>query len=470
MRIKIIKCLLLILIPMSAWGDIPKAYKEVMQRYNFPPDSYSFVVKNLTNKDESPVIYNQEKLFNPASVAKIITTFIALNDLGPSFKWKSDIFYTGEVVKGKLLGNLIFQGRGDATFSLTDLEKMIRKIQKNGIQVIEGDLIFDRSYFAPVRQVKYFDNEPMRAYNVLPNPIVIQSNTINFKFLLKENQLAIESSPELKNLKIKNLLTLNNNKCVGWKNLLDYRKVSHNQKDTIIFNGKYSKRCFNKEIDLSVVDNSKYFYQAFKDLWERNGGQFHGVYQETYLHDSNAELITSHFSEPLSELIRDINKFSLNLMSRNLLLTVIAEQGNIPVIEPMINSYVRNWLNKNNINIKGLIFDNGAGLSRKALLSTQQLLTLMEMIYSHPLMPEMIASFPIVSVDGTLEKRMSYSSVRENGHFKTGSLKHVNAIAGYFVDQRMDKKIFIFIMNDPKANQSQLLQQELINLSFQSSY
>jgi D-alanyl-D-alanine carboxypeptidase/D-alanyl-D-alanine-endopeptidase (penicillin-binding protein 4) len=94
----------------------------------------------------------------------------------------------------------------------------------------------------------------------------------------------------------------------------------------------------------------------------------------------------------------------------------------------------------------------------------------MEMIYSHPLMPEMIASFPIVSVDGTLEKRMSYSSVRENGHFKTGSLKHVNAIAGYFVDQSMDKKIFIFIMNDPKANQSQLLQQELINLSFQSSY
>lgn len=467
---KIIKCLLLILIPMSVWGDIPKDYKEVMQRYNFPPESYSFVVKNLTNKDKSPVIYNQEKLFNPASVAKIITTFIALNDLGPSFKWKSDIYYTGEVVKGKLLGNLIFQGRGDATFSLTDLEKMIRKIQKNGIQVIEGDLIFDRSYFASVRQVKYFDNELMRAYNALPNPIVIQSNTINFKFLLKDSQLAIESSPELKNLTIKNLLTLNNNKCVGWKSQLDYRKVSHNQKDTIIFNGKYSKRCFNKEIDLSVIDNSKYFYQVFKDLWERNGGQFHGVYQETYLHDSNAELITSHFSEPLSELIRDINKFSLNLMSRNLLLTVIAEQGNIPVIEPMINSFVRNWLNKNNINTKGFIFDNGAGLSRKALLSTQQLLTFMEMIYSHPLMPEMIASFPIVSVDGTLEKRMPYSSVRENGHFKTGSLKHVNAIAGYFVDQSMDKKIFIFIMNDPKANQSQLLQQELINLSFQSSY
>ena len=86
----------------------------------------------------------------------------------------------------------------------------------------------------------------------------------------------------------------------------------------------------------------------------------------------------------------------------------------------------------------------------------------MEKIYYDPLMPEIIASFPISGIDGTLKKRMNYSSYKMSGHFKTGSIKNVSAIAGFLLDKNKDMKIFIFMMNDKKAKDSRFFQEALI--------
>ena len=66
----------------------------------------------------------------------------------------------------------------------------------------------------------------MRAYNVLPNAISIQSNTINFKFTPLDNNVKIDVKPELNYLKIKNNLRLSNKNCVSWKQSLDYQKAN----------------------------------------------------------------------------------------------------------------------------------------------------------------------------------------------------------------------------------------------------
>jgi D-alanyl-D-alanine carboxypeptidase/D-alanyl-D-alanine-endopeptidase (penicillin-binding protein 4) len=457
-----------VIVSVSVSAELPQPYKELINKYNFKKDSFSIVVKNLTAPEKKAIIYNGSKNFNPASLTKIITSFIALDKLGPNYKWKSDFYYTGQLKDDTIQGDLIFVGRGDASFSIDNLEFLIREIQKKGIKKIEGNLILDKSYFGKIPSIIDFDADPMRAYNVLPNAISIQSNTINFKFTPLDNNVKIDVKPELNYLKIKNNLRLSNKNCVSWKQSLDYQKSNDLLDDTIIFQGFLSKKCSNKEIDLSVTDNSRYFYEVFKYLWTQNGGSFKGGYWVNDKQKLDGKILASHLSKPLGVLIRDMNKYSLNLMSRNLMLTVMKVDLKREVTEDDVNLFVLNWLSNQDISTNNIYVENGAGLSRKTSINADSLLEIMEKIYEHPYMPEMLASFSILNEDGTLETKMPFSKAKKNGHFKTGSLKNVSAIAGYLVDKGKNKKIVIFLMNDKEANKSYSFQKELINLAFES--
>jgi len=458
-----------VIVSFSISAEMPQSYKTLISKYNFKKDSYSFVVKNLTNPQKKAIIYNGSKNFNPASLTKIISSFIALDKLGPNYKWRSDFYYTGDLKDHILQGDIIFVGRGDASFSIDNLEYLIREIQKKGIKKIEGNLILDKSYFGKISDTVDFDDDLMRAYNVLPNAISIQSNTINFKFTPQDNSVKIEAKPDLKYLKIKNNLKLSEKNCVSWKQALDYQKANSIMDDTIIFQGYLSKMCSNKEIDLSVIDNSRYFYEAFKYLWVQNGGVFSGGYWVNDNERLEGKLLASHLSRPLGVLIRDMNKYSLNLMARNLMLTVMAEDLKMQVTEEDVNHFVLDWLRNHDIAYDNIFIENGAGLSRKTYINADNLLEIMDKIYAHPYMPEMLSSLSILNEDGTLEKKMPFSKVKKNGHFKTGSLKNVSAIAGYLVDKDKNKKILIFLMNDKEANKSYNFQNDLINLAFESN-
>jgi len=459
---RFIGILIICLLTFSVQAEIPSEYKRIIKEYKFQPDSFTFIVKNLSNKSEVIISHNEKKLFNPASLAKIISTYVAIKKLGPQFKWKSDFLHNGEIVGNALFGDVIFKGRGDATFSIAKLEESIRKIQQKGLKEINGNLILDLSYFGKISKVKSFDNDPMRAYNALPNSVVIQSNTMNFTFGVKDKILNIKSTPELDNLEIKNNVKITKGRCVDWKSKLNYRTKKNKSKTIIIFDGNYSRHCGIKEFDLTVLEDNEYFYQVFKKIWNDNGGKFDGKLEETYLPNLNWKFLYSHFSNPLSEVVRHVNKYSLNLMARNIMLTVLAEDNKPLVIETSLNDFIHSWFKKNDLLHEGIIFENGAGLSRNSVISSEQLLLLMEKIYYDPLMPEIIASFPISGIDGTLKKRMNYSSYKMSGHFKTGSIKNVSAIAGFLLDKNKDMKIFIFMMNDKKAKDSRFFQEALI--------
>jgi D-alanyl-D-alanine carboxypeptidase/D-alanyl-D-alanine-endopeptidase (penicillin-binding protein 4) len=127
---------------------------------------------------------------------------------------------------------------------------------------------------------------------------------------------------------------------------------------------------------------------------------------------------------------------------------------------------VNTWFEKKSLPHKGMFVQNGAGLSRNSILTSEQLLLLMEKIYHNPLMPEMLSSFPISGVDGTLKRRMNYSTFKKSAHFKTGSMRNINAIAGFLLDKNKEMKIFIFIMNDLTAKDSHRLQEALITQAF----
>ena len=148
------------------------------------------------------------------------------------------------------------------------------------------------------------------------------------------------------------------------------------------------------------------------------------------------------------------------------MLTVIANENYFQPTEVLVNSYIKNWLVKHQIDSEGLFIDNGAGLSRNIKISVNQYLMILQSIYYDPMMPEMISSFPIAGIDGTLKKRMKNSPIKMNGHFKTGSMKEVSAMAGFFLNNDKEMNIFVFMMNGKKANMSQNFQEALIESVF----
>ena len=129
-------------VSVSVSAELPQPYKQLINKYNFKKDSFSIVVKNLTAPEKKAIIYNGSKNFNPASLTKIITSFIALDKLGPNYKWESDFYYTGQLKDSTLQGDLIFVGRGDASFSIDNLEFLIREIQKKRDKKNRGEFNF----------------------------------------------------------------------------------------------------------------------------------------------------------------------------------------------------------------------------------------------------------------------------------------------------------------------------------------
>lgn len=448
------------------YADRNEKIENLLNSYSFDQENYTLIIENLSKPDKLFFFHNDKKYFNAASLVKILTTFIALDELGPKFRWRSDLFIKGEIKEGVLNGDVIFKGRGDASFSIVDLEKMVRKLRDFGVKEIKGNLVLDYSYFGDLSDEINFDDDPMRAYNVLPNAISIQSNTVNFKFYHHKESVNIETEPRLPNFQVINKILSTQESCNSWKNKIEYDAWQESNVTKILFDGKLSKKCINKEIDLSVVDNDKYFYEIFTQLWRQNGGIFNGDYESVKIDDESLIYVTTHYSRVLSEIIRDINKFSLNLMSRNLMLTVITERKSIPADETMVEEYINSWFGAKTYSKNNLFIDNGAGLSRNIKITGIQLRDILKEIYYHPFMPELMASFPISAIDGTLEKRMLYSPINSKGHLKTGSLRNVNAIAGFFQNQKKEMILFVFIMNDKKANFSVNLQEKLINEVF----
>ena len=167
------------------------------------------------------------------------------------------------------------------------------------------------------------------------------------------------------------------------------------------------------------------------------------------------------FAPPLSEVIRDINKFSNNTMARQLFLTLGTANG-VPGNISGGTAAVQQWLNKQQLQFPELVLENGAGLSRSERISAQHLADILQRAARSPFSAELEASLPILGMDGTVKKRFKDSAIAGHAHLKTGTLEGVKSIAGYVHAQSGKQWIVVFIINHPNAKYGQAAQDALI--------
>ena len=421
-------------ITMAANAELPMRARAALDIRQVPDDTLSVHVQDL-GSGEVVLQWNDSIARNPGSTIKLLTTLVALDVLGPAYTWKTDVFALGEVENGRLKGNLLLKGHGDPFLVTERVWQLLRRIRQAGIRELDGDLHIDDSYFlVSEHDPAAFDRQPLRAYNVAPNALLMNFKAVRYWFEPEHetSSVRILLDPTLANLSIDNRLSLAPGRCRGFQRGIT---ISANKTgDTMTFSGRFPSGCNRYAMDRAALSHNEFVYGLFSSLWRESGGEFRGGWINAVAPE-DIEPLLSFDSLPLADVIARVNKHSNNVMARQLLYTLSAEVLGEPGTEHGGREVVTNWLNDNGLKFDTLIFDNGAGLSRESRMTAKDMGAMLEFAWRQPYMPEYVSSLSLAGLDGTLRQRFDDSALDGNAHLKTGSLDHITAIAGYLQAQ-----------------------------------
>ncbi len=413
-----------------AESTLPVSVQSALNTRNVPHDSLSVSVVDV-NTGKSVLQWNSEQPRNPASTIKLVTTLAALDLLGPTYHWRTDVFALGEVENGRLDGDLLLKGYGDPFLVTERVWQLVQQIRQAGIREIGGDLVLDDSWFdVGEYDPGAFDRQPLRAYNVAPNALMMNFKVIRYWFEPNHEAGAVNVrlDPPLDNLRVDNRLGLAAHSCRGFQRGIT---ISSNEDvDEITFSGKFPSGCKYYAMDRTALSHNEFVYGLFRTLWRDSGGTFDGGFQNTVMAEDQDALL-SFRSLPLTDTISRVNKHSNNVMARQLLYTLGAEINGPPGTEEGGREVISKWLETNGLASTRISIDNGAGLSRTTRTSTADMARMLQFAWQQPYMPEYLSSMSLSGLDGTLRRRFTGSSLVGKAHMKTGSLDHVTAIAGY---------------------------------------
>lgn len=438
---------------------LPEEVKIALKEAQIPLAHVAIEVREL-NARASLISFNSTQAMNPASTMKLLTTYAGLELLGPTYTWKTEAYLDGKLDKGVLQGNLILKGYGDPKFTIEQFWLWLSELRARGLREIQGDLILDRSFFQLAdHDPADFDNDPVRAYNVGPDALLLNFNTLRLRYLPDGNRLKVISEPPLEGVQFDNQLAPQAApNCDNWDDSILIKARG----DSVILQGGYPSECGEREQNLNVMPHTRYVAAVFNAVWQELGGSLKGNTREGLV-SSNAKLFATHYSSPLSEIIRDINKYSNNVMARQLFLTLATTSPAAPPATiPLSIQAMQSWLNQKKLNFPELVLENGAGLSRHEQISAGHLSQLLNDAANSPLNAEFTASLPILGVDGSVKKRLKGTAAANHAHLKTGTLEGVKTIAGYVKSKGGKEWILVFLINHANAKLGGKAQDALI--------
>ena len=318
MRIILIKLFFFFLIATRAIAaDLPGTVSDALKHAHIPLSSVSIVVQET--REFTPLIsLNAERAMNPASTMKLLTTFVALEMLGPAYRWKTEAYLDGKLENGVLQGDLVFKGYGDPKLTVEQFWMWLRELRQRGLREIRGDIVLDHSFFEDIsHDPAEFDNDPTRAYNVGTSALLLNFNALHLHLIPNGHETTALLEPDLAGYTLVNRITTGNKLRCGGEDAYKARLDGHN----IVLEGRMPAFCGETDDYFSLLPHDEYFLAVFSALWQELGGTLQGTLRAGVAPVDQVPF-AKYISPPLSEVIRDINKFSNNIMARQLFLTL----------------------------------------------------------------------------------------------------------------------------------------------------
>jgi D-alanyl-D-alanine carboxypeptidase/D-alanyl-D-alanine-endopeptidase (penicillin-binding protein 4) len=445
-------------VPVYGADPLPPKVEQALRQAAIPRDALSVVVLPVGAGNSKParLLHQAEVQRNPASLMKLITTSAALDLLGPAYTWRTPLAIEGGVRDGVLQGNVYIRGQGDPKIGVEQVWLILRRLQGMGIQKIQGDIVLDRSAFeVPPQDPGGFDGEPLRPYNASPDALLLGYKSFLLHFVPDAaNKVArVHVEPPLAGVQLQASVPLFNADCSDYRASL---KADFQNPLRIGFAGVYPLACADRVWPVAYADPPQFATRTIHGMWLQLGAQLSGTVREGAM-PAHLKPLWSHESPSLAEVVRDINKFSNNVMADQLFLSLGLQQrglGNAANSKAALDGWWRERFGQ-----EPPFMDKGSGLSREARISPQALAALLQWVWLQPFMPELMASLPLTGVDGTLKRSKSVASA----HLKTGSLRDVMGVAGYVDAAQGQRYVLVAIVNHANANQARPVMDALID-------
>jgi len=431
---------------------LPAPVNRILVQRQLPEASVSAFVQR-TGTSEPLLTFNADVPRNPASVVKLVTTYAALEALGPTYQWRTEAFVDGRIEDGTLTGDLLLKGYGDPYLVTERLVLLQRELRNRGLRVIDGDLVIDNTWFAREElDPGAFDGQDYRVYNALPDALLVNYQAVNFIFRpdAARGRVEIMADPALANVEILNSMRLFKGGCGSSKSGISMVVGNSQARPRVTFSGSLASQCGEYQLLRSVLDGPAFAYGAFRGLWEGQGGRLTGGLRQGQVPAGKTPFVTFQ-SPPLAEVIRSVNKFSNNVMARQIFLTLGAEKFGAPGTLEKGRQATTAALASLGLNFPELRLGNGAGLSRETRISAGSMGRMLLTAHASQFQPEFQSSLSLSGLDGTTRKRFLHDPSPGDMHLKTGTLNGVTAIAGYVHSESGADYVVVMVVNQAKA-------------------
>ena len=450
-----------------AQPSLPPEVDAALARAKLPRDAVTMLVADADGVRPPRLAWRSQVPVNPASMMKLVTTYAALDLLGPAYSWNTPVYVDGTVSNGVLNGSLYIKGQGDPKLVLERVWLLLRHVQGLGITTVSGDIVIDRSAFENTveNDPGAFDGEPLRPYNASPDALLINFKSVNMTFAPdRSGQIArVSYEPPLASVAMPPTVALAPGECGDWRSAL---KADFSDVNRIRFNGGFPAACGEKSWAVAYGDPRTYSLRALGGMWAEMGGRVGGQMREGRV-PAGLKPAFEFGSPPLAEVVRDINKYSNNVMAQQVFLTIGFTQKNRGTFEASRSALGQWWRDRIGTGEAPPVFENGSGLSRDERISAAALGRMLQVAWRSPVMPELMSSLPAMGVDGTLKRR----SLRSGGsaHLKTGTLRDSSGVAGYVDGASGRRYVLVAIANGENAGAARAAFDALVDWASQDN-
>ncbi len=438
-----------------AWArdtPLPPVVNSALKTQKIAASSLSVYAEDLES-GELLLSHNAEQLRQPASTIKILTTFVALDVLGPAYTWKTRAYANGTLRNGVLTGDLVLVGGGDPYMTAERWWAFVAEVRQAGVKTITGDVVIDRSYFAPLNEDRAaFDGSPEKSYNVIPDALMVNFQTSQFTLTggVEAGKAALVVEPQPAHLQVNNAVRLSGSNCRRGYQGLRFSTPQGASSNSITVSGTAAAGCGSLTVARAIMSAPDYAFGTFKTFFQQQGGTINGGLRLDTV-PAKARLLVTYDSLTMGEIIRLVNKFSNNIMARTLLLTLGADKFGAPATPEKGTRAISEWLIQHQIDPRGFVLENGSGLSRLERTSALGLGGLLKQAWQNQFMPEFAASLPLAATDGTLRTRFQSAAMRGRLRLKTGHMEGVASLAGFVNAASGKHYVVVTIVNHPGA-------------------
>ena len=224
-------------------------------------------------------------------------------------------------------GDLVLKGYGDPKLTLEHFWLLLRALRARGLREIRGDLVLDRSYFEPgEHDPAQFDAEPLRAYNVGPDALLLNFKAVRFQFVP-------ERGYEERDRHRRTAAGRTRVRRRGARHRRRLRRLARGHQGRFSeqrrigakasFIGNMPASCGERYWNLAPADAAAITCTACSGSCGRSWAARCAAACATASCPPDARLLVATYESPsAAEVVRDINKFSNNVMARQVFLTL----------------------------------------------------------------------------------------------------------------------------------------------------